>query len=144
MAILDQVAFDEHGFMRDPQEWTADVAEAHADEDRKFHGLVEARNRADALIHSTRTTVADFEDRLKGAAKERIERLIAELEEAMKGNDAQSIAAKTEALGTETGKAFEAACASAAPGGGAQAPGGGDDDVVDAELEDVSSDRKSD
>jgi len=37
---------------------------------------------------------------------------------------------------------FEAARASAAPGGGAQAPGGGDDDVVDAEFEDVSDDRK--
>jgi molecular chaperone DnaK (HSP70) len=114
------------------------------DEARKFHELVEARYRADALIHSTRTTVAEFADKLDAAAKARIERLIAALEEAMKGNDAQPIAVKTEALGTETGKAFEAARAAAAPGGGAQAPGGGDDDVVDAELEDVSDDRESD
>lgn len=56
-----------------------------ADEDRRFHELVKARNRADALIHSTRTTVADFADRLDAAAKERIESLIAELEEAMTG-----------------------------------------------------------
>jgi len=117
-------------------------AEAHADEDRKFHELVEVRNRADALIHSTRTTVAEFADKLDAAAKERIEGLIAELEEAMKGNDAKAIAAKTEALGTETGKIFEAARASAASGGGAQAPGSGGDDVVDAEFEDVSDDRK--
>jgi molecular chaperone DnaK len=118
-------------------------AEAHADEDRRFHELVEVRNRADALIHSTRTTVAEFADKLDTAAKERIEGLIAELEEAMKGNDAAAIAAKTETLGMETGKAFEAARASAAPGGGAQAPGGGDDDVVDADFEDVSDDRKN-
>jgi molecular chaperone DnaK len=117
-------------------------AEAHADEDRKFHELVEVRNRADALIHSTRTTVTDFADKLDAAAKERIEGLIAELEDAMKGNDAKAIAAKTETLGTETGKLFEAARVSAAPGGGAQAPGGGDDDVVDAEFEDVIDDRK--
>jgi molecular chaperone DnaK len=115
-------------------------AETHADEDRRFHELVEARNRADALIHSTRTTVADFADRLDAAGKERIEGLIAALEEAMKGNDAQSIAAKTEALGTETGKVFEAARASAAPGSGTASAAGGDDDVVDAEFEDVSDD----
>ena len=51
-------------------------AEAHADEDRKFHELVEARNRADALIHSTRTTVAEFADKLDAASKDRIEGLI--------------------------------------------------------------------
>jgi len=117
-------------------------AEAHADEDRKFHELVEVRNRADALIHSTHTTVAEFADKLDAAAKERIEGLIAELEEAMKGNDAKAIAAKTETLGTETGKLFEAASTASAAGSAPQGGGAGNDDVVDAEFEDVSDDRK--
>jgi molecular chaperone DnaK len=117
-------------------------AEAHADEDRKFHELVEVRNRADALIHSTRTTMAEFADRLDAAAKERIEGLIAELEEAMKGNDAKAIAAKTETLGTETGKLFEAAHTAPAAGSAHQGGGAGNEDVVDAEFEDVSDDRK--
>jgi len=117
-------------------------AEAHADEDRKFHELVEVRNRADALIHSTRTTVAEFADKLDAAAKERIEGLIAELEEAIKGNDAKAIAAKTETLGTETGKLFEAASTASAAGSAQQGGGAGNEDVVDAEFEDVSDDRK--
>jgi molecular chaperone DnaK len=119
-------------------------AEAHADEDRKFHELVEARNRADALIHSTRTTVAEFADKLDSTAKDQIEGLIAELEEAMKGNDAKAIAAKTETLGTETGKLFEAAHTASATGSTHQGEGVGNEDVVDAEFEDVSDDRKSD
>jgi molecular chaperone DnaK len=119
-------------------------AETHADEDRRFHELVEARNRADALIHSTRTTVADFADRLDAAGKERIESLIAELEEAMKGNDAKAIAVRTETLGTETGKLFETARSTAATGSAGPTGGAGDEDVVDAEFEDVSDDRKRD
>jgi molecular chaperone DnaK len=115
-----------------------------ADEDRRFHELVKARNRADALIHSTRTTVADFADRLDAAAKERIESLIAELEEAMKGNDAKAIAARTETLGTETGKLFETARSTSATGSAGPTGGAGDEDVVDAEFEDVSDDRKRD
>ena len=119
-------------------------AEAHKEEDARFHELVAARNRADALIHTTRTTVKDFEGGLDEPAKDRLESLIADLEEAMKGSDAKRIAAKTEALGTQTGRLFEAA-RSAASGAGAAADAkgakGADDDVVDAELEDVSGDR---
>ena len=117
-------------------------AETHAAEDRKFHELVEARNRADALIHTTRTTMKDHEGRLEAAGRDRIERLIRDLEEALKGNDAKSIAAKTETLGTQTGKLFEAARAASATGGTARTQRGGDDDeVVDAEFEDVSPHR---
>ncbi len=116
-------------------------AEAHKEEDARFHELVAARNRADALIHTTRTTVKDFDGELDGAAKDRIESLIADLEEAMKGSDAKRIAAKTEALGTQTGRLFKAA-RSAASGAAADAKAA-DDDVVDAEFEDVSGDRNA-
>ncbi|MGD8931073.1 MAG: Hsp70 family protein, partial [Chromatiales bacterium] len=117
-------------------------AEAHAEDDRKFHELVEARNRADALIHATRTTAKDFESSLDDAAKTRIESKISDLEEAMKGNDAKLIVAKTEELGTESGKLFEAARATSSTRDSGQSASTGDDDVVDAEFEDVSGDPK--
>ncbi|WP_295447292.1 molecular chaperone DnaK [uncultured Thiodictyon sp.] len=112
-------------------------AEAHAAEDRKFHELVEARNRADALIHATRTTVKDSEGTLGAATKDRIERLIGDLEEAIKGSDVNAVAAKTETLRTETSRLLEAARGAATTGGSARAQGGGDDEVLDAEFEDV-------
>ena len=112
-------------------------AEAHAAEDRKFHELVEARNRADALIHATRTTVKDSEGTLEAAARERIERLISDLEEAIKGSDVNAIDAKTEILRTETSRLLEGARGAATTGGSARAQGGGDDEVMDAEFEDV-------
>jgi molecular chaperone DnaK len=115
-------------------------AETHAEEDRRFHVLVEVRNRADALIHATQSTVRDFKESLDDNAKMRIETLITDLEEAMKGNDAKRIAAKTEELGTETGKLFEAARAT----GGTAKSATATDDVVDAEFEDVSGEGKND
>ena len=118
-------------------------AEAHKEEDARFHELVAARNRADALIHTTRTTVKDFDGGLDEPAKDRIESLIADLEEAMKGSDAKRIAAKTEALGTQTGRLFEAARSAASGAGAAADAKGADDDVVDAEFEDVSGDRNA-
>jgi molecular chaperone DnaK len=113
-------------------------AETNAAEDRKFHELVEARNRADALIHATRTSVKGLEGTLDAASRDRIEGLIGDLEKAIKGSDAKSIAAKTETLGTESGRIFEAARAAPAAGGSARAQRAGDDEVVDAEFEDVS------
>jgi molecular chaperone DnaK len=117
-------------------------AEAHKEEDVRFHELVKERNLADALIHSTRSTLKDFGGELDATAKTRIDSLIHVLEEAMKGNDAKAIAAKTEALGKETGELFEAARAASAAHGQAQAGQSGGDDVVDAEFEDVSGDGK--
>jgi molecular chaperone DnaK len=116
-------------------------AEAHAEEDRKFHELVEARNRADALIHATQNTVRDFEGSLDDGARGRIDGLIADLEEVMKGSDAKHIAAKTEKLGSETGKLAEAARTATATDGPAKSATA-TDEVVDAEFEDVSQDRK--
>ena len=113
-------------------------AEANAEQDRKFHELVEARNRADALIHTTRTSAKAVEATLDAAGRDRIESLIGDLEEAMKGSDAKSIAAKTETLGTQTSRLFEAARAASGTDGTARTQRGGDDEVVDAEFEDLS------
>jgi molecular chaperone DnaK len=73
-------------------------AEAHAEEDRKAHELVDARNRADGLIHGVQKSMKDLGDKLEAGEKEKIEAAIKELEEAMKGDDKAAIDAKAEAL----------------------------------------------
>ena len=132
-------------------------AEAHADEDKKFHEAVQARNTADTMIHATRKSMEELgEDKLEAGEKEAIDKAIAELEEAMKGTDKEEIEAKTKALTDASAKMAErlysqqggpdaAAAAAAAGAAGAGAAGGAesaesaqaDDDVVDAEFEEV-------
>ncbi|MFN7183731.1 MAG: molecular chaperone DnaK [Thermomonas haemolytica] len=122
-------------------------AEAHREEDRKFHELVQARNQADALIHATRSTIKDNGDKLPGDAIGRAEAAIAELEVAIKGDDKAQIEAKAKAL-EEAGQALFAAAAAAGqqagvggnPGDAAGKPA---DDVVDAEFTEVKDDKKA-
>ena len=132
-------------------------AEAHADEDKKFHELVDVRNQADGMIHATRKSMEELgEDKLEAGEKEAIESAISELEEAMKGSDKEAIEAKTKALAEASGKMAErlysqqggadaaaaaAGAAGAAGAGGAEAASGADDDVVDAEFEEVKDDK---
>ncbi|MBK7206198.1 MAG: molecular chaperone DnaK [Thermomonas sp.] len=117
-------------------------AEAHREEDKKFHELVSARNHADGLVHATRTTIKDNGDKLPGDLIGRAEGAIAELETAMKGDDKGQIEAKSKAL-EEAGQALFAAVAAAGqqPSGAeaGAAPGAGDD-VVDAEFTEVKDD----
>ena len=126
-------------------------AEAHADEDKKFHELVGARNQADTMIHATRKSMEEIgDDKLEAGEKEAIEKAIAELEEVMKGSDKDAIEAKTKALAEASGKMAERmysqqGAAGAAPGGDAGGAEAGakkaDDDVVDAEFEEVKDNK---
>ena len=123
-------------------------AEAHADEDKKFHDLVNARNQADGMIHATRKSMGELGDKLEAEEKSNIEAAIKDLEEAMKGDDKDNIEAKTKALTDASAKMAERLYAEqAASGAGANAAAdgakpGGDDDVVDAEFEEVRDDKK--
>jgi len=122
-------------------------AEAHAGEDRKFHELVDARNKADGLIHATGKSLKDLAEKVGDSEKQEIEAAIEALQEAMKGDDKEAIEQKTEALAEKSGKLAErvykeqAAQGEAAGGGGdaagAGAAGSSGDDVVDAEFEEV-------
>ena len=126
-------------------------AEAHVDEDKKFHDLVQVRNQADNMIHATRKTMRELgDDKLESGEKEAIESAISELEEAIKGGDKDAIEAKTKALADASGKMAERIYSQQQGGpeaggtadGGAQDAGGSDagkaeDDVVDAEFEEV-------
>jgi len=118
-------------------------AEAHADEDRKFHELVSARNAADGMIHSTKKSIADLGDKLAAEEKITIEAVIAELEEAVKGEEKDDIEAKTAALSEASAKLAEQAYAENAEAGEATTDASKDaDDVVDAEFEEVEDDKK--
>src|SRR5699024_2707521 len=72
-------------------------AEAHADEDKKFEELVQARNQGDHLVHATRKTLEEAGDKASEEEKEAINKAITELEEALKGSDKDDIDAKTKA-----------------------------------------------
>ena len=74
-------------------------AEAHADEDKKKRELVEVKNHADALIHSTEKTLQESGDKVPAGDRAPIETAIAELRTATAGTDAEQIRQRTEALG---------------------------------------------
>jgi len=120
-------------------------AEAHAEEDRKFHELIDVRNQADNLIHATNKSLKDLGDKVQADEKQQIEAAIAALQEVMKGDDKAAIEAKLADLGEKSGKLAERVYKeqqSGQGGGGAEAKadsgaGAADSDVVDAEFEEV-------
>jgi molecular chaperone DnaK len=116
-------------------------AEAHAEEDKKFEELVQARNQADAMVHATRKQIEEVGSALAANDKEAIEAAIGELETAIKGNDKSEIEAKTQALIQASQKLMEAQQAKGQSGDAGQQAGGADD-VVDAEFEEVKDDKK--
>jgi len=123
-------------------------AEAHAEEDRKFHELIDTRNQADGLIHATNKSLKDLGDKVSEAEKKEIESAIQALQEAMKGDDKSAIESLTNALGEKSGKLAERVykeqqSGSGGAGGGSagaaagESGGGAEGDVVDAEFEEV-------
>ena len=127
-------------------------AEANAEEDKRARELADARNQADALIHSTRKALTEHGDKLEAGEKEKIEAAIKELEDAARGGDKAEIDAKVNALSEVSqklgekvyaemqAKAGEAGAAGAAAGaaGAQQQAQPQDDNVVDAEFKEVN------
>jgi molecular chaperone DnaK len=136
------------GLSEDEVEKMVADAEANKEADKKFEELIQARNQADGMIHSTRTQLEEAGDALPEDDKKAIEAAITDLEEARKGDNKEDIEAKTQALIQASGKLMEAAQAKQASGAadaadaGAQQSAGADDDVVDAEFEEVKDDNK--
>ena len=122
-------------------------AEANAEADRKFEELVTARNQGDQMVHATKKTLEEAGDKATAEEKSAIESAIAELEDALKGDDKDAIEAKTQAL-TEASSGLaqklyaEQAEGAAAAGGQEQGQSQAGDDVVDAEFEEVKDDKK--
>jgi molecular chaperone DnaK len=129
-------------------------AEAHAEEDKKRKAEVEAKNHAEALVHSTEKALAEHGSKIGETERRDIENGIADLKEALKGDDAAAITAKTNTLAQASMKLGEAmykqaqeGTAAGAAGGPGAAPGGEGaakkDDVVDAEFTEVDDDKKN-
>ncbi|MCR6667209.1 MULTISPECIES: molecular chaperone DnaK [Methyloversatilis] len=119
-------------------------AELHAEEDKRAHEMADARNQADALVHSTRKALAEHGDKVDAGEKEKIEAALKEVEEAIRSGDKEAIDAKSAALATAAQKLGEAmyaeqqAAAGEAAGGAAPGSRKDDDgDVVDAEFTEV-------
>ncbi len=125
-------------------------AEAHAEEDKKFQELAQARNQADNMIHAVRKSMTELgDDKMESGEKESIEAAIKDLEEVMKGDDKSAIEEKTKTLTEASAKMAEriyaqqgAEATAEAQAGAEAASGGGDEDVVDAEFEEVKDDKK--
>ncbi len=122
-------------------------AAAHAEEDKKAHELVDARNQCDALVHSVRKSLTEYGDKIGADEKAKIEQALTDAEEALKGNDKDAIEAKTQALGAASQKLGEqmyaqsqGAAEGASAGADNSSAGGSkaaDADVVDAEFTEV-------
>jgi molecular chaperone DnaK len=121
-------------------------AEAHSADDKKFEEMVTVRNTADGMIHATKKTLEEAGDKASDEEKEAINTAIAELEEALKGDDKDAIEAKTTAL-TEASSAlaqkmYAEQAAAGEAGGEAADDASGADDAVDAEFEEVKDEDK--
>ena len=125
-------------------------AEAHADEDKKKRELIEAKNKAESMIHQTEKTLKDLGDKVSSSDKDAIEAAIKDLKEAAEKDNVDDINAKTESLMNASMKLGEALykeqqASGAAPGAdaGAGANTGSSDgakpeeEVVDADFEEV-------
>jgi molecular chaperone DnaK len=129
-------------------------AESHAEEDKRRKAEVEAKNHAEALVHSTEKALAEHGGKVGDGDRRAIENAMADLKEALKGTDAEAITAKTNALAQASmklGEAMYKQTQEGAAGGGPGGPGGaasGDgaggknEDVVDAEFTEVDDDKK--
>ncbi len=123
-------------------------AEAHAEEDKKRKAQVEAKNHAEALVHSTEKMLTEHGAKVGDADRRAIENAIADLKEALKGDDADAITAKANALAQASMKLGEAMYKQSAeqPAGADGAAGtaeGKKEDVVDAEFTEVDDDKKN-
>ncbi|MET0667707.1 MAG: molecular chaperone DnaK, partial [Methyloceanibacter sp.] len=123
-------------------------AESHAEDDKKRRELVETRNQAEALVHSTERMLKDFGDKVPAGDKATVETALADLKTAIQGDDQDAIKTKIDALAQASMKLGEAMYQSAQGGaaGGAGGPqssagaGGPDDKVVDVDFEEVKDD----
>ena len=119
-------------------------AEAHAEEDKKRKAAVEAKNHAEALVHSTEKALAEHGAKVGDGERRAIETALSDLKEALKGEDAGAITAKMNTLAQASMKLGEAMYKQSEGGAGGE-PGGGSkkDDVVDAEFTEVDDDKKN-
>ena len=117
-------------------------AESHKAEDEKRKAMVEAKNQAEAVVHSTEKALAEHGDKVSAEDKGAIETALADLKSALEGEDAEAISTKTQTLIQASMKLGEAMYAAQQGASGEAQPDASGDDVVDAEFEEVDDDDK--
>ncbi len=116
-------------------------AEMHAEEDKKKRDLVDTKNQADTIIFQTRKQLEEFGDKVGPEVRGKIESSLSNLEDKVKGDDADAIKAALQALNNDVMELGKAAYEGAQPGADTGQPEGdasnnsNDDDVIDAEYE---------
>jgi molecular chaperone DnaK len=115
-------------------------AEANAAADKKRREAVDAKNHADALVHSTEKALAEHGSKIAESERRAIEDAVSDLKEALKGDDAEAIKAKTNTLAQASMKLGEAMYKQQAESDAAK--DAAKDDVVDAEFTEVDDDKK--
>jgi molecular chaperone DnaK len=116
-------------------------AEANAAEDKKRREAVDAKNHADALVHSTEKALTEHGSKVEEAERRAIEDAVSDLKEALKGDDAEAIKAKTNTLAQVSMKLGEAMYKQQAESDAAK--DAAKDDVVDAEFTEVDDDKNN-
>lgn len=118
-------------------------AEANAEADKKRRALVEARNQAEALVHSSEKSLKDYGDKVSEADRTAISDAIAALKTAAEGDDPADIEAKSQSLAEASmklGQAMYEASQKEAAEADAKADAAKDSDVVDADFEEIDED----
>ncbi|WP_407157368.1 molecular chaperone DnaK [Bradyrhizobium sp. STM 3557] len=115
-------------------------AEANAAADKKRREAVDAKNHADALVHSTEKALAEHGSKIADTERRAIEDAVSDLKEALKGDDAEAIKAKSNTLAQASMKLGEAMYKQQAESDAAR--DAAKDDVVDAEFTEVDDDKK--
>src|SRR5215210_7803385 len=116
-------------------------AEANAAEDKKRREAVDAKNHADALVHSTEKALAEHGSKIGETERRAIEDAVSDLKEALKGDDAEAIKAKTNTVAQASMKLGEAMYKQQAESDAAK--DAAKDDVVDAEFTEVDDDKNN-
>jgi molecular chaperone DnaK len=116
-------------------------AEANAAEDKKRRESVDAKNHADALVHSTEKALTEHGSKVADTERRAIEDAVSDLKEALKGDDAEAIKAKTNTLAQASMKLGEAMYKQQAESDAAK--DAAKDDVVDAEFTEVDDDKNT-
>ncbi len=132
------------GLSEDDIQRMVQEAEAHKADDEKRKAAVEARNNADAAIHTTEKALAEHGDKISAEEKSAIEGALADLKSSLEGDDAEAIQAKTQTLLQASMKLGEAMYkAQTGEGAGEGEAAKADDGVVDAEFEEVDDQKQA-
>ncbi|WP_340262587.1 molecular chaperone DnaK [Roseobacter sp. HKCCA0882] len=119
-------------------------AEENSDADKQRKELVETKNQAESLIHSTQKSLEEHSDKVDPTTVEAIELAIKNLEEQIATDDAGKIKSGIQNVTEAAMKLGEAIYkAQAEDGEGSDEPSGVDDDIVDADFEDLDDRKRS-